>query len=75
MKNLTFVSVLIAVTTLSGCTNILQVSTVVEDSKGYVDGYPCSPMQGCDLETAAPIKGEYYEYSERYRNTKGSLHW
>ncbi len=48
----------VVIMALSGCTNVLQLSTVATDSNGYTDGYPCTQMHGCNLETRPPIKGE-----------------
>ncbi len=55
------VLMIIVIMALSGCTNVLQLSTVVDshnNSNGYIDGYPCTQMHGCNLETRPPIKGE-----------------
>ncbi len=56
------VLMIIVIMALSGCTNVLQLSTVATDAQGYIDGYidgyPCTQMHGCNLETRTPIKGE-----------------
>ncbi len=53
--------IILVIMALSGCTNVLQLSTVADshnNSQGYTDGYPCTQMHGCNLETRPPIKGE-----------------
>ncbi len=50
--------IIVVIMALSGCTNVLQLSTVATDAQGYIDGYPCTQMHGCNLETRTPIKGE-----------------
>ncbi len=59
---ITYALIIVGILALSGCTNVLQLSVVATDSytnsNGYIDGYPCTPMHGCNLETRPPIKGE-----------------